>query len=93
MLCAVLNGGLLAYDFDGGGASRLSVVWAEISDAVNLHPGFGKQWGLDDEQVHALARRLQAASYADLCAVVDFVERFWADDPAATEMIYPKDAP
>lgn len=90
VLCEVLNGGMIGYDLDDRGAARLTVVWAELADAAQLHPGYGKQWGLDDEQVNALARRLQAASYADLCAVVDFVERFWADDPAATKVIYPE---
>lgn len=91
VLCEALNGGLLAYDFDGAGAARLSVVWAELADTVNLHPGYGKRWGLDDEAVRALATRLSAAPYADLCAVVDFVERFWAGDEPAQKVIYPDD--
>lgn len=91
VLCEVLNGGLLSYEYDGSGAARLSVVWAELADAVSLRPGIGVPWGLDDDAVRALASRLQAASYADLCAVVDFVERFWAGDEPAQKMIYPDD--
>jgi hypothetical protein len=30
-----------------------------------------------------------SASYADLVALVDFVERFWADDPEALKVITP----
>ncbi|MBA2720762.1 MAG: hypothetical protein H0U52_16205 [Chloroflexi bacterium] len=87
LVCEVLNGGMLGWSDDRSAA--LTVVWAEIADAVQLHPGYGKQWDLSDDAVNDLARRLQAAPYADLVALVDFVERFWADDPEATKAIYP----
>lgn len=86
--CSVLNGGLLGISGVGDhAAARLSVVWAEIADAFTLHPGYGAQWDVSDEQGAALVAKLQRASYADLCALVDFVERFWANDPDAERVV------
>lgn len=87
--CDVLNGGMLDLDGDDHAAARLSIVWAEIADAFRLHKGYGDRHGVSDEQGAKLIAKLQAASYADLVALVDFVERFWADDPAANKVIYP----
>jgi hypothetical protein len=86
--CDVLNGGLLGIGgMDELGAARLSVVWAEIADAFALHKGYGERHGVTDEQGRAFVAKLQRASYADLCALVDFVERFWADDPEANKTV------
>lgn len=95
MICEILNGGLLSRDVgddDTRGAS-LTVVWAEIADTVQIHPGYGEQWGVSDVTAMALVTKLQTAPYADLVALVDFVERFWADDPEAHKVIYPEPEP
>lgn len=90
--CDVLNGGLLGISgVDDHAAARLSVVWAEIADAFALHSGYGDRHGVSDEQGRALVAKLQKASYADLCALVDFVERFWADDSDANRVIHPEE--
>lgn len=78
LCCDSLNGVWLTADTDSG-ASQLAVVWAGIADSIRLN-GLAKKHGVDGDKLIA---RLQSASYADLVALVDFVERFWADDPAA----------
>lgn len=86
--CDALNGGLLGMDSgDGNASARLTVVWAEIADAFGLHKGYGERHGVTDEQGKALVAKLQRASYGDLTALVDFVERFWADDPEANAAV------
>ncbi|MBA3844233.1 MAG: hypothetical protein H0X39_16725 [Actinobacteria bacterium] len=88
--CDVLNGGLLGLGTgDERDASRLSIVWAEIADTFRLHKGYGVHHGVSDDQGKLLVDKLQRASYADMCALVDFVERFWADDEDANKLIYP----
>lgn len=88
VICDVLNGGMLDLDGDDRAAARLSIVWAEIADAFRLHRGYGERFGVSDELGAKLVAKLQAASYADIVAIVDFVERFWADDPEAEAMVY-----
>jgi hypothetical protein len=90
--CDVLNGGLLGFRGEGLGAASLTVVWAEIADAFALSRGRGEPHGVTDEQGKLLVDKLQRASYADLVALADFVERFWADDAEANKVIHPDDA-
>lgn len=95
LLCAVHNGGMLAFDFgdDRRASSMLAVsVWHELADTIEMHPGYGAQWDVSDEAARVLVVRLQAAPYADLVALVDFIERFWANDPEAQKVIYPDGA-
>ena len=92
LLCVVHNGGMLAYDFgDDRRASTMIAVamWHKLADTIALHPGYGKQWDVSDEAAHTLVAKLQAASFADVIALADFIERFWADDPEAQLVIYP----
>lgn len=53
-------------------------VAAEIADADRLN-GLGAKWGIDAQ---ALARHLGAAPYAVRLAVVEIVERLWAQPSA-----------
>jgi Arc/MetJ-type ribon-helix-helix transcriptional regulator len=78
LCCDALNGVWLTADADSG-AAQLAVIWAGIADAIRLD-GLAKKHGVDSEKLLA---RLQAATYADLVALVDFVERFWANDSVA----------
>jgi hypothetical protein len=89
LLCAVHNGGMLAYDFgdDRRASTMLAVsMWHELADTIALHPGYGKQWDVSDEAAHALVAKLQAASFPDIITLVDFIEMFWADDPEAQQV-------
>lgn len=79
LCCDALNGVWLQAHTEHG-AAQLSVVWAGIADAIQLEGLAAKH---DVKEPSRLIAKLQAASYADLVALVDFVERFWADDPAA----------
>jgi hypothetical protein len=69
-VCDALNGIWLR---DSG---SLRLAWAEIADADRLH-GLGAKWGVDAK---ALAEAVRDLDYAGLIALVDTVERFWADD-------------
>jgi hypothetical protein len=86
VVCDVLNGGLLGWE-DDHSAARISVVWSEVADAFALGKGYGERHGVSDEQGRQLVAKLQAASYADLVALVDFVERFWSDDEEANRAV------
>lgn len=68
LLCDVLNG--VALD-----AAR-TVPWIrhEVSDAIHMDR-LDHRWGVDGK---ALKERLAGFSYAELTAIVDVVERFWA---------------
>lgn len=48
-------------------------LWAEIADA----PELGPKWGIN---VESLSQRLRRMPYANLVAIVDAIERFWASD-------------
>jgi hypothetical protein len=84
IICEIVNGGLLGW---GDRAAHVTAVWAEVADTIRIHPGYGRQWDLTDEQVIALARRLAELPYADVVAIVDFVELFWSDDEAANKVV------
>jgi hypothetical protein len=71
--CDALNGVWLCDPLTGPGT-----LWAEIADADVLN-GLGVKWGIDAQE---LARRLRAAPYASALAVIDVVERLWADPGA-----------
>lgn len=88
LICDALNG-VWMHDW---GESRFPVgvgIALEVSDACTLNQAHVK-WDVSDWQ--GLVARLHAASYADKIAIVDFVERFWADDPAACAVIHPGEA-
>jgi hypothetical protein len=50
----------------------------EVADAIRLHD-LGSKHGVEDAE--GLARRLAACSYAELAAIADVVETWWASDP------------
>jgi len=85
LCCDALNGVWLTADTDSG-AAQLAIVWAGIADAIKLE-GLADKHGVTDPA--ALIAKLQQASYADLVALVDLVERFWADDPTAAALVQP----
>jgi hypothetical protein len=55
-------------------AEHLTFVWAEIADSDRLE-GLGKKWGIDAQ---ALAERVRAMPYAELVALIESVESWWA---------------
>lgn len=79
LCCDALNGVWLDADTEHA-AAHLAIVWAGIADAIQLG-GLAHKHRVADPA--ALIAKLQASSYADLVALVDFVERFWADDADA----------
>jgi len=91
LCCDALNGTWLASDplVDENGASRIMTTWFEVADSIQLDK-LHEKWGLTQEQADGLVARLQSATYAEICALVDFVERFWADDSDAKRVIYPE---
>lgn len=89
LCCDALNGVWLDADTDHA-AAQLAVVWAGIADAIHLN-GLAEKHGVDDPA--ALVERLRAASYGDLVALVDFAERFWADDEPAAKAVAPDREP
>lgn len=82
LCCDALNGVWLDADTDQA-ASHLAVLWAGVADAIQVS-GLAKKHGVTDPS--GLVTRLRNASYGDIVALVDFVERFWADDPEAEAM-------
>ncbi len=52
----------------------LGEIWIEIADSDRLN-GLGEKWGIDAQD---LARRLRGMPFAAVLAVVDVVERLWA---------------
>ena len=84
LVCDALNGVWLTADHDSG-AAQLAVTWAGIADAIQLD-GLAKKHKVSDAD--GLIARLQKLSYADTVALVDFVERFWADDEVANKTIH-----
>ncbi len=73
-VCDALNGCWLR---DG---DSLRFLWAEVADTE----GLGQKWGIDQDE---LVRELREMPMAGKVAVVELVERFWAnshlDTPAA----------
>lgn len=57
-------------------AGLLTAVWAEVYDADRLD-GLGDKWSID---ARALAERIRDMGYAEVVALVDAVERWWARD-------------
>lgn len=62
--------------FEGLGTAQLGpMMWANVADSIE--DGIGPKWGLTDEQVADLARRMQAMPHAAQVSIVEAVERFW----------------
>jgi hypothetical protein len=67
-------------------AAHLAVLWAGIADAIQLE-GLAKKHNVTDPS--SLLTKLSNANYGDIVALVDFVERFWADDEEAKAVLRP----
>lgn len=96
IVCDVINGGLLWIP-DESQSLYVRSIALEISDAVQYagaglgsyaHKHRREGEPLVDES--ALVDKLRAASFADLAALADFVERFWADDTETERAIHPE---
>lgn len=53
----------------------ISMLWAEIDDAIRLD-GLDDKWHVDGP---ALVEKLRTLTWGQTAAIVDAVERFWAD--------------
>lgn len=66
-------------------ASLIAVVWASIEDTVRRQE-LDKKGKVD---LAGLLERLKAMEYAQLLAVVDFCERYWAAKAAGEKLPWP----
>ena len=62
--------------FEGLGSAGIgSMMWANVQDSIE--GGIGPKWGLTDDQVRDLVRRMRELPHAAQLSVVEAVERFW----------------
>lgn len=57
-----------------GDADSITLIWATIADADRID-GLGKKWGIDAQ---ALSSRIRQMPPAELVALVEAVETWWA---------------
>lgn len=62
--------------FEGLGTAQLGpMMWANVADSVE--DGIGPKWGLTDEHVLDLAKRMRELPHAAQVSIVEAVEQFW----------------
>lgn len=70
--------------FEGLGTAQLGpMMWANVADSIE--DGIGPKWGLTDEQVADLARRMQAMPHAAQVSIVEAAEQFWLIPDMSTD--------
>lgn len=80
LICYALNGPHLMDVGSLRGLSALTVLRVEVSDAITLN-AYDLKWGVNGGE---LAAKLDALTPGQAMAIIDAVERFWADCATAT---------
>lgn len=80
MICDALNGTHLMDVGSLRGLSALTVLRVEVSDSITLN-AYDRKWGINEGE---LAAKLAALTPGQAMAIIDAVERFWADCENAT---------